>query len=71
MFAKGVTVNGVKYTGVKADSRSIYATSREFGVVIVRTNKTIIIGYYNGNKQPGPAAKVVEDFADYVIKNGY
>ncbi|KAK5988420.1 Profilin-P [Cladobotryum mycophilum] len=69
VFAKGVVVNGVKYMGIKGDSRSIYAKKGATGVVLVKTETTILVAYYNETQQPGNAASTVEKLADYLIEN--
>lgn len=69
-FAKGVTVGGNKYMAIKADSRSIYGKKGATGVVLVKTNQAILIGYYNDRQQPSNAAFQVEKLADFLIDNG-
>ncbi|MCX4661556.1 profilin [Streptomyces uncialis] len=70
VFAKGVTVSGVKYMGIKGDSRSVYGKKGATGVVLVKTNQSILIGRYNETQQPGDAALVVEQLADRLIEQG-
>jgi profilin len=41
------------------------------GIVTVKTNQAIIIAYYPDTVQPGEAAKVVQQLADYLIGNKY
>ncbi|KAG5634794.1 hypothetical protein H0H81_000762, partial [Sphagnurus paluster] len=69
-FAKGITVGGIKYMAIKADSRSIYGKKGATGVVLVKTNQAILIGCYNDRQQPGNAAFQVEKLADFLIDNG-
>jgi len=71
VFAKGVTVNGVKYMGIKGDDRSIYGKKGATGVVLVKTGQCILVGYYDETKQPGNAALAAEKLADYLLENGY
>ncbi|KOX00260.1 MULTISPECIES: profilin [unclassified Streptomyces] len=71
VFTMGVTVAGVKYTGIKADDRSIYGKKGATGVALAKTAQTIVIGYYNEKGQPGNAAMTVEKFADYLTQNQY
>nr|P18322.3 RecName: Full=Profilin-P [Physarum polycephalum] len=71
VFASGITINGIKYMGIKGDSRSIYGKKGATGVATVITGQCILIGYYNEKQQPGNAALVVEKLADYLIENGY
>eukprot|EP01132_Coremiostelium_polycephalum_P001950 gene1950-2386_t len=71
VFATGVTVGGIKYMGIKGDNRSIYGKKGATGVILVKTNQTIIVGFYNEKQQPGNASNVTEKLADYLIDNGY
>ena len=71
IFANGITINGVRYTGIRADERSFYAKKGATGVIAVKTNLAIIIGVHSENIQPGQATTVVEKLADYLIANNY
>jgi len=71
IFVSGVTVNAVKYMGIKGDPRSLYGKKGAGGVVIVKTTQTVLIGVYDEKLQPGNAATVVEKLADYLIDTGY
>jgi len=71
VFAEGVTVNAVKYLGIKGDERSIYGKKGSGGLVTVKTGQSIVIGVYSEGQQPGNAANCVEKLADYLIENGY
>lgn len=70
-FSTGVTVNGVKYTMIKADERSIYGKRNAAGAVLVRTRTSVLIGVHDGTRQPGHAAFAVEKLGDHLIDNGY
>ncbi|EFA83938.1 profilin I [Heterostelium album PN500] len=71
VFSKGITIGGVKYMGIKGDPRSIYGKKGATGIVCVKTNQSIVVGYYNEMQQPGNAANVVEKLGDYLIDNSY
>jgi len=70
-FSAGITVNGVKYLGIKGDERSIYGKKGSGGIVTVKTGQSIVIGVYSEGQQPGNAANTVEKLGDYLIDNGY
>ncbi|KAN0042659.1 hypothetical protein ACTA71_011469 [Dictyostelium dimigraforme] len=71
VFAKGVTVGGIKYMGIKGDPQSIYGKKGPGGIVLVKTIQTIIIGIYDEKFQPGPAAVAAEKLGDYLRDNSY
>eukprot|EP01098_Paradermamoeba_levis_P016961 TRINITY_DN945_c0_g1_i1.p1 TRINITY_DN945_c0_g1~~TRINITY_DN945_c0_g1_i1.p1 ORF type:complete len:127 (+),score=47.42 TRINITY_DN945_c0_g1_i1:112-492(+) len=71
VFAKGVTIAGVKYMGIKGQERSVYGKKGATGVVLIKTGQAIVVGRYNDKQQPGNAANVGEKLADYLIENGY
>lgn len=41
------------------------------GTIIVKTKQAILVAHYPETTQPGEAAKVVEQLADYLIGVGY
>jgi len=69
--ANGITVHGIKYLTLKTDDRSIYGKKGATGIICVKTGKSVLIGVYDENTQPGQAANVVEKLADYLIEQGY
>jgi len=71
VFAAGITINAVKYLGIKGDDRSIYGKKGSGGIVTVKTGQSIVIGVYSEGQQPGNAANTVEKLGDYLIENGY
>jgi len=71
VFAAGITINSVKYLGIKGDDRSIYGKKGSGGIVTVKTGQSIVIGVYSEGQQPGNAANTVEKLGDYLIENGY
>jgi len=71
VFAAGVTVNSVKYLGIKGDERSIYGKKGATGLILVKTQQCILVSVYSEQQQPGNAATVVEKLGDYLIDNGY
>ena len=40
-------------------------------MIIVKTKQAILIGVYDDKTQPGEAAKIVEQLADYLISVSY
>ncbi|TGZ77471.1 Profilin/allergen [Ascodesmis nigricans] len=71
LAAHGFHVNGVKYFTLKSDDRSVYGKQGKVGIVVVRTKQAILIAHYPENTQPGEAAKITEQLADYLIGVGY
>ena len=67
----GLTLNATKFIILKADDRSIYGKKGATGVVCVKTNKAVIISFYNEKIQPGTSAAVTEKIADYLIGLSY
>jgi len=63
----GVTIGGVRFLCLKQDPRSIYGKKGQDGVVVVKTNKCILIGIYDKDQTPGNATACVEGVADYLI----
>ncbi|VEU20706.1 DEKNAAC101538 [Brettanomyces naardenensis] len=71
LWSSGLHVEGQKYFCIKADDRSIYGKHEAEGVLCVKTKQAILIAHYPGGVQPGEAAKIVEQLADYLIGQGY
>ncbi|KAF2724518.1 profilin II [Polychaeton citri CBS 116435] len=69
--SEGAHIAGERFVVIKADDRSIYGKKGREGVVIVKTNQAILVTHYPESVQPGNAAKVVEQLADYLIGVGY
>ncbi|KAN0025480.1 hypothetical protein ACTFIU_003741 [Dictyostelium citrinum] len=69
--AMGITINNVKNFVLKADDKSIYAKKDAGGVVLVKTNQTILVAVYNSNLQPGAAANACEALGDYLREQGF
>ena len=70
-FADGITIGGVKHMCIKAEGRSLYGKKGAAGVVCVKTNQAIVIGFYNETIQPGQCTLIVEKLADYLIENSF
>lgn len=68
-LTQGVTVAGVKYAAHKGEERSIYATKRDTGVVLVKTKTLILIGYHEKGQHPAAAAATMEKLARELIEN--
>ncbi|KAJ5504612.1 hypothetical protein N7463_007486 [Penicillium fimorum] len=71
LYEKGVYVAGERYFVIKADDRSIYGKKDREGVCAVKTKQAVIVVHYPATVQPGEAAKIVEQLADYLIGTGY
>jgi len=71
LHSGGIHIAGVKYFCILASDRSIYGKKGKEGVVVVKTKQAIIVARYPDTVQPGEAAKVVEQLADYLIGVGY
>jgi len=71
VFGTGITIEGNKYLGIKADARSIYGKKGTSGVVLVKTGQAILVCVYGENQLPGNATNTAEKLADYLIENGY
>ncbi|KAI9786246.1 MAG: profilin, required for normal timing of actin polymerization in response to thermal stress [Geoglossum umbratile] len=69
--SSGLYVEGEKYVVLKADDRSLYARKGKEGVCIVKTSQAILVSHYSETVQPGEAAHIVEQLADYLISVGY
>jgi len=67
----GLHIAGERFVVLKADDRSLYGRKGKEGIVIVKTNKTILVTHYPETVQPGGAATTVEVLADYLISLGY
>ncbi|KAH0615096.1 uncharacterized protein H6S33_000732 [Morchella sextelata] len=71
LYEKGLYISGNKNVCIKADDRSIYGRQGKEGVCCVKTKQAILVAHYPETVQPGEAAKVVEQLADYLIGVGY
>ncbi|GME99471.1 unnamed protein product [[Candida] boidinii] len=71
LYASGLHVQGQKNFCIKADPRSIYGKHDAEGVICVKSKQAILIAHYPAGVQPGEAAKIVEQLADYLIGVGY
>lgn len=54
---------------VSADSMA--SLKGKEGIVIVKTQQAMLVAHYPEHVQPGSAANVVEQLADYLISVGY
>ncbi|KAL7275809.1 profilin, required for normal timing of actin polymerization in response to thermal stress [Rhizina undulata] len=71
LYEKGIHIGKLKYICIKADDRSIYGKKGKEGICCVKTKQAILVAHYPETVQPGEAAKVVEQLADYLIGVGY
>ncbi|KAJ5216432.1 uncharacterized protein N7498_002839 [Penicillium cinerascens] len=68
----GLYIDGENYRMVKAGDRSIYGRNEgKAGVLVVKTNKALIVAHYPETVQAQEATQVVEQLADYLIEIGY
>jgi len=70
-FAAGLYIGGERYVLTKAEDRSLYARHGKVGFVVVKTKQAIILGHHPETVQAGTATVVVEQLADYLVKQGY
>ena len=64
-------MNGKWYMGIKGNQDSIYGKKEATGIILVKTKRTIVIGYYNEKQMPGNAAVTVASVANYLIRIKY
>lgn len=67
----GLHVGGERFVVLKSDDRSLYGKRGKEGVVIVKTQKALLVAHYPETIQPGAAAQTVESLADYLLKVGF
>ena len=71
LAATGVTVAGVKYMFVSGEENAeIYVKKGAEGVVFVRCNTCILVGYHNDKVQPGQCRTTVGKLGDFLKENG-
>ena len=70
-FANGITIAGVKYLCVKADSSSVYGKKGAEGCVLIKTKQAMVVGVYGENTSAGNAANAAEKLADSLRGSGY
>lgn len=69
--AQGLTLAGRRHVVFKSDERSVYGKAGKDGVVAVKTNQCVLVGFYKDPTQPGEATKIIEGLGDYLISVGY
>jgi len=69
--SEGIHVWGEKHIGIFNNEQSIYGKNKANGVVIVKTKKAILVGYYKEPTQPGVAVNTVERLGDYLRDQDY
>mgnify|MGYP003597872764 CR=1 FL=1 len=68
LYADGMRIGGMKYTFLRGDGiRSLYGRQGNGGVVVTKTNLTLVIGVYESPMVAGSGVAVVEHLADYLI----
>ncbi|KAJ1955289.1 profilin, required for normal timing of actin polymerization in response to thermal stress, partial [Linderina pennispora] len=69
--ANGIRAAGTKYLALQVDSTHVHGKKGADGVLIDKTNQTIIVAVYDENTQPGEANKVLGSVSDYLRGIGY
>ncbi|KAG0245832.1 profilin [Mortierella sp. GBAus27b] len=70
--ANGIILEGQKYVFLrKPFDHVIYARKDNTGIVAVKTNQAIILGFYDDPSRAGDCNAVVESLGDYLISVGY
>ena len=62
----GVVCAGVKYMYVSGNADEVYGKKGNDGVVFVKCNTCIIVGYHNDKIQPGACRTTVGKLADFL-----
>ncbi|KAF9382422.1 hypothetical protein CPB97_007159 [Podila verticillata] len=70
-FASGLYIEGKKFVVLNADDKVVRARQGATGVILAKTTKCVLIGYYNENVQAGDCSVIVENLADYLRGIGY
>ena len=67
-----LTINGVRYSVQAYDQNDEYIlTHGNTGVSIFKTNKTILLGFYNASQSQGTSYYDVSEVADYLLDSYY
>ncbi len=69
--SNGLRIADERYVVIKAEERSLYGKKGKEGIVIVKTIQAILVTHYPETVQPGVAANIVEQLADYLTSVGY
>ncbi|KAG0091629.1 hypothetical protein BGZ93_006243 [Podila epicladia] len=69
--ANGLYIGGKKYVVFRGDAVTVQARLGATGIHCVKTNRCILIGYYNETIQAGDCSLVVEKLGDYLRESGY
>ena len=66
----GVVCAGVKYMYVSGSADEVYGKKGNDGVVFVKCNTCLLVGYHNDKIQPGSCRTVVGKLADFLKESG-
>ncbi|KAF9113351.1 hypothetical protein BGX27_001740 [Mortierella sp. AM989] len=68
----GLYLEGTRFVFLKKpEDHVIYARHGANGVTCVKTNKAVLVGYYDEGIQAGDCNGVVENLANYLISTNY
>ncbi|KAG9393428.1 Profilin [Carpediemonas membranifera] len=67
----GLTLNGMKYTFIRGDDKTLYMKKLTNGVFLRKTQQAIIVGVHDDQQVPEPAALTVAKLGDYLESVGY
>merc|ERR1711918_1452 len=70
LAATGVTVAGVKYMFVSGSPEEVYGKKGNEGVVFVKCNTCVLVGYHSDKIQPGQCRSTVGKLADFLKEQG-
>ncbi|KAJ5861003.1 uncharacterized protein N7529_008313 [Penicillium soppii] len=71
LYSGGLYIAGETLQVTKADDQSIYAEKGKEGVCVVKSSQSIVIAHYPETVQPGEAASIVRQLAEYLTSIGY
>jgi profilin len=71
--AGGLKVAGTKYITLGCDTEVLNGKKGTGGVIVCKTNKTVVIGVYSAESgiQPGPCSASVQKMAEDLKKKGF
>jgi profilin len=71
--ANGLKAGGVKYITLGCDADVLQGKKGTGGIVVARTNKTVVLGVYTAESgiQPGPCSASVQKMAEDLKKKGF
>ncbi|MFS2093555.1 profilin [Pseudomonas sp. Pseusp11] len=67
----GIIVNGVKYLYLQSDDSQMQGKKDVTGISVAKSSRSVVIGTYISNMQPGNARAQVERIRDHLSSIGY